>query len=127
MEMVEVEVSDLKGPALDWAVGVATDQKVTIAGFGAGKDHNFQVCILSEAFAPSTDWSQGGPLISEHKVYLSPCLSGKWKADAMAVFTVLPDVSGLTPLIAACRAIVAANIGQVVKVPAVLVEASRDA
>lgn len=77
-------------------------------------------CIVK--YRPSTDWKFGGPLIEQHQIELVwDGVDGKalwWKAthQDIAQFQM-----GETPLIAACRAIVAARLGEVVNVPAELV------
>lgn len=87
-----------------------------------------------QVFDPTTDWSQCGPLIERYKVDLSyheeyvtddgkgsvweAMLSEHWLAPADEY-----DPIGKTPLIAACRAIVAAhNPSGFVEVPDELVE-----
>lgn len=109
MNIVTIKTANLIGPALDWAV----DQIV-----GGGHEPFFDMPSYS------TDWSQGGPLIEKFKIGLlqpnvSPC--GEWHSSVWH-----PDFTDYThktnPLIAACRAIVAAKLGDEVKVPAELVQ-----
>jgi hypothetical protein len=120
MKMIEVKTADLTRRALDYAVAVVEGHPLCeeccsgtyalIIGTGRGD--------LKE-FSPSTDWRQGGPLIDKYQIGLlspaqSPC--SEWHASAMH-----PDLTDYThpvsPLIAACRAIVGAKLGEVVKVP----------
>lgn len=122
-EFVEVKTADLKGAALDWAVAIAEgaktdrpqDGQVSFDGRHAlcgtiRLEHGFQV----RHYSPSTDWSHGGMLIDKHRVSIiysdevcDPCA---WTEDT--------DVwRGETPLIAACRAIVAANLGDTAMIP----------
>ena len=121
MSMIEVKTAGLIGPALDWAVAKAVPLKhwpVVING-NVFLDTDYEYI----RYSPSTDWSQGGPLIVKYQIGLlspaqSPC--GEWHAS-----TRHPDLTDFThkdnPLIAACRAIVAAKLGDVVRVPAELV------
>lgn len=116
------KTSELEGVALDYAVAVAIEADFEVKANYVEINHlvdrlDGSRARVWEAFKPSTDWSQGGPLIDKHKVDLAPCLSGNWKADSMAVFSSAPAVSGSTPLIAACRAVVTANLGYEVEVP----------
>ena len=60
-------------------------------------------------FTPSTEWSDAGPLVTEYNIDLERCWRGEsrgfwWKAGYAG------DVdSGPTPLIAICRAVIAAE------------------
>lgn len=134
MNMIEVKTADLSGRALDWAVaqieGVKTmmlqrakgsAEKRPFALFGSlayevgGADQEY-------AYAPSSSWHCGGPLISNYRVSIiysdEDCDPCAWTDDTAAWH-------GPTPLIAACRAIVAAKLGDTVSVPAELVEAKE--
>lgn len=129
---VEVQCSDLAGPALDWAVaqvdGVNTimlsvksqEAKRPFAIFGSLA---LPVGSGEEGYAPSACWHCGGPLIASHQIELEwDGIDGKamwWKA---AHQDIVQFQMGETPLIAACRAIVAAHLGEVVSVPAELVK-----
>lgn len=129
-KFVEVRVTDLTGTALDWAV--------LFAGYGDGPDWRVEdgkLFIVSlrdvrvgmdgigqqefyDPYMPSTKWSCGGPLIESQQIELS------WDGSDGEAFwwkAVHQDVAqfqmGDTPLIAACRAIVAAKLGETVSVP----------
>ena len=127
---MKIKTSELEGAALDWAVAKAVGQDVTEQGVyiqerRAGQDGSVSLTKTWVAFSPSTDWSQGGPLIESHDVSCSRVdkiitKGGNalyWMASCPSGFKGL----GLTPLIAACRAIVAAKLGDVVDVPEELV------
>lgn len=109
MEMVEVKASELIGAALDWAVAKAEgDDHWT-------SDRNVDwFAWRMRNWKPSTDWSQGGPLIDKYRVAFEDNL-GDW-------FACIPGgmANGETHLIASCRAIVAAKLGDTVQVPAEL-------
>lgn len=130
MNMIEVKTSELIGPALDWSVLMAiqktpfTDETAR-AFFSAAKA--FDLSMITKF---STDWSQGGPLIEEHKIELLHFgeTYGGWDAQLSPGDSHYIDQgpgqgqgSGPTPLVAACRAIVAAKLGDLVSVPAELV------
>ena len=133
--MIEMKTSELIGPALDWMVAkgvgvVPEDQqleyitpnharpgdvikidKITIAEPGK----------LEYQFSPSTDWSQGGPLIDkmggfELKVWLESKPETKCEAH-IHNYDGNWIVFGPTPLVAAMRCIVAAKLGDTVQVP----------
>lgn len=80
--MIEVKTADLIGPALDWAVGMAVDG-MAIDCTGSVPRWKFPTLEVSvwagdvelgdiERYSPSTDWSQGGPLIESNQVFLEP-------------------------------------------------------
>ncbi|MDW3712900.1 MULTISPECIES: phage protein NinX family protein [unclassified Pseudomonas] len=120
-QMKTVRTAELIGAALDWAVGIAVGEHITrIVG-----DHPHVLINgqIAGRYLPSTDWSQGGPLIEKCMVRTqyaadtekradAGCLAQVWRPYAMA--------HGDTLLIAACRAIVAANLGDEVQIPAEL-------
>lgn len=136
--MIEVKTADLIGPALDWAVAKAEGLDHTIYFYRYGG--YWVVPVVKDGynperkvdwFSPSTDWSQGGPLIEKYTIALEsadadPGADWRWNARFEcdgAGHTGTPKC-GSTPLIAACRAIVAAKLGDVVQVPAELLEKS---
>ena len=77
-----------------------------------------------QPFCPSTDWGHGGPLIERFSVTIgkrTDCPPGPKQWDAF-IDTKFCDTAnyanfGHAPLIAACRAIVAAKLGDEVDVP----------
>ena len=117
---MKVKTADLIGPALDWAVAIVeglTEENswTTIEIFKAAR--------AGGLYRYSTDWSQGGPIIEREEIGLrrnAPCLRGReWEAS--------PSITakgaggkwgyGPTPLIAAMRCVVAANLGDEVDIP----------
>jgi hypothetical protein len=124
---IEVQCGDLIGPSLDWAVAKVEGVFVHIGDpelgdelrifFVSGKG---MPCVVR--YLPSADWRFGGPLIASHQIELSwDGVDGKalwWKATHQDI---VQFQMGETPLIAACRAIVAAHMGEVVSVPAKLI------
>ncbi len=130
MTMIEVKTSELSGAALDWAVAKVEGQQYSrICHF----DGDVNATYL-ETLDYSTDWSQGGPLIDKFCSRLSSNgdrsgpdpETGNHYDDpspwsACAGFTAGYG-QGKTALIAACRAIVAAHLGDTVSVPAELVQ-----
>lgn len=118
MNHVEVKTSELVGPALDWAVLAALEVN--------GNQSYWKSQMLerpqSYTFRPSTDWSQGGPLIDEYDVGLAKMEYGDWCAAANCTEVSAFNDTGPTPLIAAMRAIVAAKLGDTVQIPSELIQ-----
>ena len=65
--------------------------------------------------SPSTDWSQGGPIIERENI----ALRGTWDGETAGWITMKGRVeqTGPTPLIAAMRCYVASKLGDEVDVP----------
>ena len=112
--MTKIKTSELEGAALNWAVAMAAgydDVRVDLDGHVIVVHEENDMCGLmeSELYSPSTDWSQGGPLIEWYHVDVESC---PWSA-----YYGRKTMHGDSPLIAACRAIVAAKLGDEVDVP----------
>lgn len=139
-DMIEVKTAELAGPALDWAVAEAegiqrfvmgTDWPGNSAVDDAADRDRVVICNLigrlvvarggwSNEWKPSASWAQGGPLIYKHRMSF-------WGGENY-VYAVCAGCEGygLTHLIAACRAIVAAKLGDTVRVPAALTEGGAE-
>ena len=125
-----VKTSELTGAALDWAVAKAeyTDGRKIVPLFGhsvgvethPGSDFQFK-------FWPSTDWSQGGPIIEREKITtrFNCKQANTWEAyiwtptqhDLSEVDCNEHWSFGPTPLIAAMRCFVASKLGEEVEIP----------
>lgn len=110
-KFVEVKTAELVGAALDWAVAEADGLRPYT--------HKGGFWVLDGKInAPlpkfSTDWAQGGPLWDEWATSME-------HYDGWLVAVVGGDAQGHTKLIALCRAIVSAKLGDVVQVPVELV------
>lgn len=107
---MKVKTSDLIGPALDWAVAkcenVECDHREKPIWFDRDGLNAERV-----EYSPSTDWSQGGPIIEQEDIDLVKMGIRQWRADCG------PAKTGPTPLIAAMRCYVASKLGDEVKVP----------
>ena len=140
-----MKTNELTGAALDWAVtkcelvaGTMTenaqDWKSGLPLYQHG--HLFGAGILQQgtfnratgkpwvfhgpgcAFSPSTDWSQGGPIIErEFITIINAAGDDVWSAYPIADDPVAHRKSGPTPLIAAMRCYVASKLGEEVEVP----------
>ena len=104
-----MKTSELTGAALDWAVAQIES--------GAGPDKaEKQWRYFGRVFHPSTDWSQGGPIIELEEIAIGKS-TDHWKA-----FSGEFDLAeGPTPLIAAMRCYVASKLGDTIDVPSELV------
>lgn len=112
-------VSDLTGPLLDAAVAQA--EGFPSFWIDPGDESREAACVLGPARAqdarfdwnPSTDWSQGGPIIERERIELRCHMqSAPWSAMGNGTYA-----EGPTPLIAAMRAYVASKFGDTVELP----------
>ena len=115
--MPMIKTKDLIGAALDWAVAksegwhIADDYWISDPReAGTGQP-------LSD-FNPSTDWSQGGPIIEREKIQIKENGFGHWFAKKF-----INDgwVRGKTPLLAAMRSYVLSKLGDTVEIPSELI------
>jgi len=123
MKTRNVKTADLTRAPLDWAVTVAMGMKYQIVG------NSFDTSWLEDRpdgsrsrvfgrYRPSTDWGQGGPLIESNGIWLSD--DNETEEPWIASSGGGNMHYGISPLIAACRAIAAAKLGDTVDVPEVL-------
>ena len=125
-DLIEVKTSDLVGEQLAWAVATAEGLDVQLGPPQYGNPWRVFVRRAGEAttrverYNPQEDWSLGGPLIDEHQALIGthqiPGLTDKASArlhyNGKACWQ-----SGSTALIAMCRTVVAAKLGDTVQVP----------
>jgi hypothetical protein len=122
-----VKVSELSGVQLEWAVAKAEGVFVQISNGGwwvfdsdaFSEFRNDYNDSKLQAFQPSTDWAQGGPIIQRERIRLDP--RGLWCAAHDSCEWAYYD--GPTPLIAAMRCYVASKLGEEVDVPDELLNA----
>lgn len=116
-QFITVKVEELSGPALDWAIAQVEKVKVTVNGSFSYKV--FIGCkkgLIKALYNPSTDWATGGPLIEKYRVG-TYCDYTEQETITANVTGSGAVVTGSTFLIAACRAIVAAQFGESMSVP----------
>lgn len=130
---MKIKVSEASGPVLDWMVAKAEGLKpyaFTERDIGQSKHRALsRWCAINvtpvghDMFDPSTDWSQGGPIIEREEIGIrrnAPCSKGcEWQGS--------PSITakgaggkwgyGPTPLVAAMRCFVASRLGDEVDVP----------
>ena len=127
-----MKVSELNGAELDYWVsqcnplGRATGERHKLLQHSRGKTcYYVGGGSLRSIFAPSTKWDQGGPIIHNERILLSPYKPNWWRA--VHIPSGDEDISKLypgdliqpmiayeaeTPLVAAMRCIVASKFGQ---------------
>ena len=108
---MKVKTSDLSGAQLDWAVAKCE-------GYVAGPSGSYWInedeCV---DFRPSTDWSQGGPIIERELIAIRFICEGRWESWWSGWPKSFQVVYGPTPLIAAMRCYVASKLGEEIEVP----------
>lgn len=144
-EVVAVRSADLEGVALDWAVAIAKTGRVLVFPEGGHyppegsislNEDDFTLWINdgegdSQCWSPSTLWSQCGPLVDEHILSLLVAVEPKAGWEAVGGIKYCATAKGRngsetmafgdTRMIAACRAVVEAELGAVVSVPGELI------
>ena len=129
---MKIQVSEASGPVLDWMVGyarclAATDGKPVLA-----RDL-MDAAVRNGMASPSTDWSQGGPIIEREEIEIVNIVHVfqgqhlRWRKSVLRPkFTFQNYTSrmaepveaiGPTPLVAAMRCFVASKLGDEVDVP----------
>lgn len=117
-QFVEVKTAELVGYALDWAVGkvcAKDDPRL----YQEPKSSRWLFGPFGKNWNPSADWEQGGPLQDKYDVGIEPGVPDGLRY-AYVPGRDLDGAFGETALIALCRAIVSAKLGDVVQVPAEL-------
>lgn len=115
---MKIKVSEATPLQLDWMIAKAEgkDSNCEIHG---GNILYGRVTSGFIQYRPSTNWSQGGPIIEQEELATCTCGVG-WEASKF--FDVGGEVGaaveyGPTPLIAAMRCYVASKLGDEVEVP----------
>ena len=138
-QMIKAKTEDLIDMALDWAVAKAEyDIELELHAVCCGNGewggnpaeppeccgvpvHEMYYCGFR--WSPSTDWNQGGPLLERYIIDLSFTYGGPGFYVRHCDKSCDGDQQyGDTALIAVCRAVVFAKLGNVVSVPAELVQ-----
>lgn len=124
---MKIKARELEGAELDWAVAQVTGVELDIIEMPSGPPHIGLKGRTPDgwprAYSPSTDWNQGGPLIEQNDVTLSPNIGDqygaheRWHALVPTSATSGRSAMGPTPLVAAMRALVFARLGDEVEIP----------
>jgi len=131
MNTVSVPVSELTDLTLDWVVAVLEAKRVQ-----KGPDRTLQYWTTNGelgVYEPSTNWSQGGPILDRELIAIEPPRSyqlgtgglviiKEWVANVKGGSGRLIYQRGPTALVAAFRCYVSSRLGQAVEVPAELLE-----
>lgn len=127
-DMIEVKTSELTGAALDWSV--ATAQNLDVYVFDQGKPYCYTTDTecLGRSYSPSTQWDQAGPMIENYKIDFAYedneiLFAYAWGLEGRDG---CGQAHGDTHLIAACRAIVAAKLGDTFSVPRELMPCAKE-
>jgi len=120
-QFVEVKTSELVGQVLDWAVAQVEGVPCYTCPNSPQKTQfvDDEDCPFGRyIYSPRQNWDQGGPLIEKYDVRLNKTTDGKWHASTDGyIMGENPSENSRSALIAICRAIVAAKLGDVVQVP----------
>lgn len=123
-DLIEVKTADLVGEALGWAVGKAEGLNLELVQPQYGNPwrvfarYQGQAIEHTKRYNPWENWALGGPLIDRLQVEIlrsGPVVHAKLYGLTNAAG------AGDSALIAACRAIVAAKLGDTVQVPKELI------
>lgn len=116
-----MKVEELEGALLDLWVARAEGYEAKIVG-ELGNAHD-EFCMIAgrRPFMPSTDWSDGGPLIYKYALAIQPDCHmdekdkspGIWYADDWDSVhaTKYSEITGRSPLEVICRAVVRSKFG----------------
>jgi len=111
IKMKKIKVATLTGPLLDYWVAKANEMAHVFIEGGAcwQMQHGDTKC----PYSPSTDWSQGGPIIERERISIHwDSYLGIWKSYADTSDPIKRIASGKTPLIAAMRLYVLSKFGE---------------
>ena len=111
-----MKTSELTGYPLDWAVAKCQpDDTVTIC-FNEDGERRCHDEVDAPPFNPSTNWSQGGPIIERERSSVWPAENAGWEASEWS-FKPFEVMWGETPLEAAMRCFVQSKLGDDVERP----------
>lgn len=123
---MRVYIREATGPVLNWLVarceGYGPD--VYMRNIDIRKDVNGKIVGITVPvyrdytwFSPSSDWSQGGPIIDREDIELVSAQGHHESAKIMAVWRNNVFGFGQTNLVAAMRCYVASKLGEEAEVP----------
>lgn len=109
-----MKTSELIGPALGWAVGLAEHLELSLYGVDPSIRARSPGLGVHAPWAPQTYWNQGGPIIEREGISWHCGNKSSYHAYA---YGSADNFSGPTPLIAAMRCYVASKLGDEVELP----------
>lgn len=111
--------AELTGAALDWAVAKCEGKRLSGASLAYQVREHGTVTDGFCPYSPSTDWSQGGPIIERERITLQAggWHDNVWRACHEGAHPYAGRQYGPTALIAALRCYVASRFGDSVEVP----------
>lgn len=135
MNTVNIEVAELMGAALDWAVAGCIPDGTRAIYFD--EDTGEPICYddwaNDQQFSPTIDWDQAGPLLVQHEIGVQPVYqdgvfhcwnarvhSLKYDECGEAIEGSDADSYGPTYLIAAMRCLVRSKMGLALDIPEAL-------
>jgi hypothetical protein len=131
---MKIKTSELEGHALDWAVAKAEGNDVARIKKNGPFHLRGVFGYHPTAWSPTTNWSQGGPIIEREKIN-TVYRTFRYAEWVGSYEEVSPDWdywdlrqfshSGPTPLIAAMRCFVASKLGDFIEVPDALTEEKK--
>lgn len=104
----KVQISDLVGPALDWAVAKCEGESLAPQCW--------------HLYGYSSSWEKTGRLIERFEIDLKSIGDGVWQASNVFDDLAFRHFIGPTPIVAALRCVVAMRLGEEVEVPDELVK-----
>ena len=115
---MKIKTNEASGVVLDWMVVYIQTYKAT-DGKPVLTEDLMRRAVKNGMASPSTDWSQGGPIIEREKIGV--WWDGVWHAKYDGC---RPDQvqDAYTPLIAAMRCYVASKLGDELEIPNELIE-----
>jgi len=128
---MKVKTSDLNGAALDWAVAKIENPEWWEDGYMDGDPLAALDMDDGEAYAPSSTWSQGGPIIEREGISVgdSSHFDDYGSKDPFTSVKGFPEDEGgerlgrgKTYLIAAMRCFVVSKLGDEVEIPDELIK-----
>ena len=126
---MKAKTSELVGPALDWAVAQLNVIDTIYETRPSDGKMKLYIADVSGAYRtpdywePSTNWTQGGPIIEREGISLaSPSPIAELWCAFHDMLQPSRRVAGPTPLIAAMRCYVASKLGSEVEIPEELIK-----
>ena len=122
---MKVKTHDLTGAALDYAVAICNWPELVWGDTIGLSAHARGLIVIPERkepdcyWSPSTNWSQGGPLVQQGLLMVSPNPGSGWRCQAFLDTNIY---EGISLLVAAMRCYVGQTIGGEIDIPNELIK-----